>query len=115
MEHEATIQMPTDVPVVAMAGEIDLTTVENFRTLIREAEAAGGDLVIDLRETTFIDSTGISALIGAAHHAEARNGKVTVIAIQPLMRRVFAMMQLDGVLHFEPPLTNADAPGHDGA
>jgi len=95
-------------PVVHFPGEIDLTTVENFRTAIRAAEAEGGDVVIDLREATFIDSTGISALIGAAHHAAERAAQVTVVVTQPLMRRVFAMMQLDSMLTVEPPLTASD-------
>jgi anti-anti-sigma factor len=105
---EDSAETAVPAPVVHFPGEIDLTTVERFRTAIRTAEAEGGDVVIDLREATFIDSTGISALIGAAHHAAGRSSSVTVVVTHPLMRRVFAMMQLDSMMVVEPPLTAAD-------
>ena len=108
MLDENGLGAPAAAPVVRFPGEIDLTTIEKFRTAIREAEAEGGDVVIDLRDATFIDSTGISALIGAAHHAAGRSSRVTVVVTQPLMRRVFAMMQLDSMLTVEPPLTASD-------
>lgn len=108
LDEQSVEDTPSGAPVVHFPGEIDLTTVERFRTAIRAAEAEGGDVVIDLREATFIDSTGISALIGAAHHAAGRAARVTVVVTQPLMRRVFAMMQLDSMLVVEPPLTAAD-------
>ena len=107
--------VPPEPPVTAVdgalvhfAGEIDLTSIERFRNAIRAAEAKGGNMIIDLRAATFIDSTGISALIGAAHHAAERTSRVTVQVTQPMMRRVFAMMQLDSMLIVEPPLTAAD-------
>jgi anti-anti-sigma factor len=102
------VDVATGAAVVEFGGEIDLTSVERFRTAIRAAEAQGGDVTIDLRTATFIDSTGISALIGAAHHAAERAARVTVVVTEPLMRRVFAMMQLDAMLTVEPPLTAAD-------
>ena len=104
MASDQAVEAVDPGAVVLFPGEIDLTTVEAFRTAIREAEAAGGNVTIDLREATFIDSTGISALIGAAHHAAERAATVRVLATQPLMRRVFAMMQLDAMLIIEPPL-----------
>ena len=103
MIHDDTIARPAGA-VVRFAGDIDLSSIEQFRTAIRTAEEAGGDVTIDLRDATFIDSTGISALIGAAHHAADRSAGVTVLVMQPTMRRVFAMMQLDAVLTVEPPL-----------
>lgn len=54
-------------PIVRVHGEIDIATAERFRASIAEALERDSRLVIDLAETSFMDSTGLSALIRAYH------------------------------------------------
>ena len=57
--------------IVALEGEIDLSTVPEAERLITEAEASRpGGLVIDLREVTFMDSSGLRVLLTAHRRAE---------------------------------------------
>jgi anti-sigma B factor antagonist len=46
---------------VSVAGELDLATVDEFAGAVRSGLAAGG-VVIDLRDVTFMDSSGVRAL-----------------------------------------------------
>ena len=49
---------------VALRGEVDVLTVDQVRVALTEALAAGPlEIVVDLSELTFIDSTGLGALI----------------------------------------------------
>jgi anti-anti-sigma factor len=51
---------------LALAGEFDASCVLRFERLIRDAvEEARGCLVIDMRQVSFIDSTGLALLLRA--------------------------------------------------
>ena len=43
--------------LVVVGGEQDLATVDRLREEIERAEMAGGDIVVDLSQATFIDSS----------------------------------------------------------
>ncbi|OXM55663.1 anti-anti-sigma factor [Amycolatopsis thailandensis] len=50
--------------VIAVAGEIDLTTSEDLKETVEEAlEPAPGKLVVDLEGVEFCDSTGLATLV----------------------------------------------------
>jgi anti-sigma B factor antagonist len=60
-----------EIAVVALEGEIDLSAAPEAERLIADAEAsAPARLVIDLREVTFMDSSGLRVLLTAHRRAE---------------------------------------------
>jgi anti-anti-sigma factor len=60
-----------ETAVVALEGEIDLASVPDAERLIAEAEAnSPGRLIVDLREVTFMDSSGLRVLLTAHRRAE---------------------------------------------
>ncbi|WP_352244137.1 STAS domain-containing protein [Lentzea sp. NBRC 105346] len=52
--------------VVMLRGEVDMTNSELLRTELAHAVTAGGDVVVDFSELTFIGSSGIHVLIDVA-------------------------------------------------
>lgn len=61
-------------------GELDLATAGRTATTIREFFDRGhADVVVDLRELTFIDSSGIHALLECDRYARGRAGRLSVI------------------------------------
>ena len=60
-----------ETAIVALEGEIDLSTASEAEQRIQAAEAnSPGRLVIDLREVTFMDSSGLRVLLTAHRRAE---------------------------------------------
>ena len=52
--------------VIAVVGELDIAGARQMQPCIDAAlEASAGSLVIDLGDTTFIDSSGIAVLLAA--------------------------------------------------
>ncbi|GLZ32288.1 hypothetical protein Lesp02_44760 [Lentzea sp. NBRC 105346] len=49
-----------------LRGEVDMTNSELLRTELAHAVTAGGDVVVDFSELTFIGSSGIHVLIDVA-------------------------------------------------
>lgn len=81
-----------DGKVLRLSGEIDIATVsvfqEAFETL---AETQLSDLIIDATEVTFIDSTGLHALI-AGKRLMHGSGVAIVLVVSPQVRRVLEVI-----------------------
>ena len=75
-------------------GDIDLATADPFEERATEAvmEAAGSSVLMDLSGVTFMDSTGIRALVRVL---ELSSGKTQIV--QP-SRQVFTLLHLVGLI-----------------
>ena len=83
-----TSEREDDVHVLALTGEIDLANaavVEDELRRIEETDAAV--ILVDLAGLSFIDSTGIKVLIGAAARSQSRN-RLVLDAPSPAVLRV---------------------------
>lgn len=71
-----TIQPDADgAATVALSGEVDLATAGQFQAEVERLVTAGvTQLVVDLREVTFCDSTGLNALVRARNLCETSGG-----------------------------------------
>jgi anti-anti-sigma factor len=58
-------------------GELDLAGIERFERLLTGAGAA--TFVLDMRGLTFIDSSGLRALIMADERVRAEGGRIVVV------------------------------------
>jgi anti-sigma B factor antagonist len=84
--------------VIAVHGQADLHTAPELRTAITAAIDRGASgLVIDLSEATFIDSMTLGVLLGAVKRLRPSGGKVTVVCVDPHIRRIFEITLLDRV------------------
>ena len=69
------------VPVVTIAGELDAATAAQVDEPLREALGAGVGLVLDLLGCTFLDSTGLHALIDAESSVTSRGGQLSIACV----------------------------------
>ena len=90
----ATTEDPSK-PVIALAGELDLASVEATRAGIEPFLADDPTQVtFDLRKLTFMDSSGIALLVQISNNVE----HVTLINVSPIVHRV---LEATGLLeHF---------------
>jgi anti-anti-sigma factor len=83
--------------VVAVSGEIDISSAPALRDAIDEAIASGAALlIVDLDAVAFMDSSGLNALIGATKRL--RPGALRVVAGQTHIRRIFSITGTDKVI-----------------
>ncbi|WP_020672847.1 STAS domain-containing protein [Amycolatopsis nigrescens] len=82
--------------VVALSGELDLTTVPRLRELIRQRlRSASGLLVLDLGDLTFLASAGMSLLLETDLHARARGTELRIeLGENEQVRRVLRLTGL---------------------
>lgn len=79
-----------------LIGELDLSTTQTLIEAVEEPLAFGeGDLLLDLSDLVFMDSSGLRAMISIASQLRG-NGKLVFLSPQPMILRLF---ELSGVLH----------------
>jgi anti-sigma B factor antagonist len=72
-------------------------------------EAGSKDLLVDLKDVRFIDSSGLGALVSGFKNATSSHGTLRLASLQPQVKSMFELTRLHRV--FEIYLTVADAVG----
>ena len=81
--------------LVAVVGEVDMTTAPDLSQAIERAPDDTALVVIDLSEVTFLDSSGLNSLVQARRALAEREVAMTVV-VPPAsaIRRVFEITRL---------------------
>ena len=86
---------------ISPVGEIDLATIGCLRERTSEAMAAGpGRLILDLRETSFLDSSALHLAVEILEWAERTGTQFAVIPGPPVVQRTFEVAGLGERLPF---------------
>jgi anti-anti-sigma factor len=81
---------------VALEGELDIVNAPNLEEELTAAQADSVDtLILDLRDVTFIDSTGLRAVLAADERARSAGARLVVVRGAEAVHRVFTLTQLD--------------------
>lgn len=100
-----------DARVLAPAGRLDHDNYEAFRAdlVVHEAACArdGHTLVLDLSALEYISSAGLRCFMLAAKEAKARNGRVLLAAMQPVVAEIFKISRFNLLFEIFPTLRDA--------
>ncbi len=81
---------------VSLKGELDLSTVAKVEEELRRVEASDASVVVlDLSGLTFLDSTGLRAVITADERARAQGRRFVIVKGPDAVQRVFAITRLE--------------------
>lgn len=77
--------------VVSPTGELDLATTCQFERALRDAQTEAGEVVLDLRDLTFLDCSGLRVILDAAKRARRAGHRLTVVPGPAQVDRVFTL------------------------
>jgi anti-sigma B factor antagonist len=86
--------------VIALRGEVDYTSAQQFREEV-SALLAGGALrilVVDLKEVSFLDSTGVGTLVVASRICADFGVTMLLRDVNPFIARLFAVLGVSDIL-----------------
>ena len=73
--------MAPNASIIAPQGELDIATLDDFRRALSEAASRPADsLVVDLSEVSFIDSSGLGAMIEVHDRLRRHRRPLAVVA-----------------------------------
>ncbi|MGE5553176.1 MAG: anti-sigma F factor antagonist [Betaproteobacteria bacterium] len=77
--------------VVRCSGELDLAAAGDFRQVVDNELAEWDnlqDIILNLQEVTFVDSSGLGAILGRYKRVQQRGGRMVLVAVPPALRRL---------------------------
>lgn len=94
--------------VVRMEGEFDLHAAEEFRRVVDGILDGGGvdRVVVNLKAVTFIDSSGLGAILGRYRRLGEKGG---ALALAGPPRQVRQLLDISGILRVIPVYTSEKA------
>jgi anti-sigma B factor antagonist len=88
------------VEVVAVSGYLDFEASPDLKERVaRRIEEGASNLIIDLSDTSFIDSTAIGVIVGVVKRLQTHGGSLAVVSGRPGFRNLFEIIGLDEVVH----------------
>jgi anti-sigma B factor antagonist len=95
--------------VVALEGEIDLEHAGNVRRTLLDTLKKGANVLVDLSQVTYIDSSGIASLVEGLQVARRQKSELALVSVSPRVRRVLELARLDKVFQIHADLAAAIA------
>ena len=92
-----------DSACIRVAGELDIATSPQLAQTLSEAALGARQIVLDLRQLTFMDCSGIRVLVDASHHASRSGGRLKLIRGPSPADRVFVLTNVGGTLELVDP------------
>ena len=102
MNFAVAVETRDDCLLVRVDGELDMANVGSFEGAL-SADPEASNVVVDLSGCTFLDSTGMRAIVSAAREAE----RVSIVATEPGILRVLEITALDTMVSVHPSLDDA--------
>lgn len=96
-----------DIRVVAVTGEVDLSWSSEIRNVILEALSSQSTVMVDLSAVSYIDSSGIAALVEGYQTAKGKKIRFGLVSISDSVRAVLELARLDQVFPIYPDLDTA--------
>lgn len=98
MDLDIKTEQHDDRCSLTLDGEVDVATSPSLKSaLVSVAEQGCSRIVVDMRNVTFIDSSGLGVLVGALRRARENGGSVHVVCTRESTLKVFRITGLDKV------------------
>lgn len=86
---DASIDKNEEYSKLIVSGEIDLNTIEILKPKLEELLKENKDILIDMENVKFIDSTGLGTLVKLYKEQKQREKKVSIINTKKNVRKIF--------------------------
>ncbi|GAB4312172.1 MAG: STAS domain-containing protein [Candidatus Sumerlaeia bacterium] len=87
-----------EVMVISIYGELNATNCDQLReTVLQLSEKNINKITIDLRQTTFVDSTGLGVLVGLHATLKKRKGHLLLANPQPSVKSTLDITRLSAL------------------
>jgi anti-sigma B factor antagonist len=97
MTNECVSENLGDFVLVRVRGEVDLSWSQQVRKAILAALGDAGKVGVELSEVSYIDSSGIAALVEGLQNAKTKGRKFGLVAVSKAVMAVLQLARLDRV------------------
>ena len=95
--NDCSTEIDGDFALVRVRGEVDLSWSQSLRRAILDALAKARAVGVELSQVSYIDSSGIAALVEGFQSARGKGQKFALVAASAPVRAVLELARLDRV------------------
>ena len=107
MEISCKSVSPT-VSIVVLNGALNARSAEEAKQTFRNLKEQGvTQVIVDLNEVPFIDSSGLASLVSGLRLAREKSGIIALSGVQPQAQTVFHLTMLDRIFPIHPTYNDA--------
>jgi anti-sigma B factor antagonist len=100
---EYSIHTIGNLNILAICGSLDRNTVGPIRAWIeKQMDCKPACAIINLKEVSYMDSSGLAALVAGLNQARKHNGDVWLCSMPNQIRILFELTRLDQVFEIYP-------------
>ena len=85
--------------VVSVSGDFDVNTVGDVRELFESLVVQGSDVVVDLSEVKFIDSSGIGAIVFLYKRLVAQQHNMALIGVSGQPKELLDILKISQTIN----------------
>jgi anti-anti-sigma factor len=106
MELRIGVACEDGVTIVSVAGELDVSNAARLVQKLNDVISIGvSQLILDIEQLSYMDSAGLSVLIGAHKQMELAGGSFRVMAPSHIVSRLFEVTGVESHLAIHRPAT----------
>ncbi len=87
--------------ILSVEGKIDTLTSQEFQKVLLNSFQKSNNLVIDMKDVTYMSSAGLRAMILGQKTAGSKGGNLTITNVSEVVMDVFRMTGFDKILNIE--------------
>ena len=92
----------TDFWEVSFAGELDVSTADEFKEYLHKLIDKGiRNIILDLESLDYIDSTGLVVIIGILKRIKVENKEIYIKSPRDNVKKIFSITGLDKIFKME--------------
>ena len=102
--------------VLTLRGEIDVYTAPRLRqSLVDVVDAGATNLIVDMGQVDFLDSTGLGVLVDGLKRVKAKDGTLAIVATEGKILKIFDITGLNKAFPIHASVEQALAGAPQGA
>ncbi len=103
----ARTELDDHTSVISIEGDLDLSTAPQLKWMLLDSLDAGhSQLVVDLSQVTFMDSTALGVLIGVNRNLDV-GARLAIVCARANLLKIFELSGMDGAFAIFPTLQDA--------
>jgi anti-sigma B factor antagonist len=96
------------ISVIKVSGDLTVDQADALRRSLQERFDAGiRDVVLEVGNMTFVDSSGLEALLWIIDEAAARGGQLRLVSPDETVRKILEITRLDRRFHMHESIESA--------
>jgi anti-sigma B factor antagonist len=98
--------------LVALVGEVDVASASRLVDAVTELDVQDRTVILDLSEVSFLDSSGVRALLQCEAHIAQAGGRLALMKPSEIVIRVLDLVDLRRRIPEVDDVTSASLPQH---